>query len=143
MNINEDQIKKILNNNLGVDYWIFELGVGYVYESSPPNIRHSAPYLEYGKKLWDLLEPEIHELICDKDFPKDWLNELLEGDIRNLILGIVSAVTAKYDIGLGIAIPIAALVIKKGIKDFCKLRFQNNNEKVDIRTIIKNSELRS
>lgn len=141
MNLNDDQINKVLNDNLGIDYWIFELGVGYVYETSPPNFRFSAPYVEYGKKLWDLLEPELHQFICNKDLPKDWINELVEGDVRDLLLGIVSAVTAKYDITLGIAIPIAALVIKKGIKNFCKLKFQDNNEKIDIKAIIKNKQL--
>ena len=141
MNISEDQIRKILNNNLGIDYWIFELGVGYVYETAPPGVRYSAPYVEYGKKLWELVESELHKLICEKDSPKDWLNELMDGDIRNLIIGIVSAITAKYEIGLGIAVPIAALVIKKGIKDFCKLDLSNKDQDIDLTAIIKKRQL--
>lgn len=47
------------------------------------------------------------------------MNELISGDIRNLAVGIISALTAKYDIAMGIAVPIAALIIKKQIIRFC------------------------
>lgn len=142
-NIKEEHITTILNEKLGVDYWIFELGVGYEYETSDQNWRHSAPYFEYGKKLWSLIENEVYELICSKNEPKDWVKELIEGDLRNLIIGIISAISAKYDIGLGIAIPITALLLKKGIKQFCRLEIKSKITHVDIKEIIKKRKLDS
>ena len=69
--------------------------------------------------FWKKIEPEIYHFICYDKKPREWVNELISGDIRNLAVGIISALTAKYDIAMGIAVPIAALIIKKQIIRFC------------------------
>ena len=142
MNITDDQISSILDDNLVFDYWILQLGIGYVYETAPLTVKYSAPYFKYGKKLWKIFEYDIHELICNKKEPKDWLKELIEGDIRNLIIGITSAITAKYDVGLAIAIPITALIIKTGIKDFCRHKNKKKKREIDLEFIIKHRKIK-
>ena len=72
-----------------------------------------------GFTFWKKIEPEIYHFICYDKKPREWVNELISGDIRNLAVGIISALTAKYDIAMGIAVPIAALIIKKQIIRFC------------------------
>lgn len=90
-----------------------------VFERKAPNVSLNIIIncrdLRFGKKI----EPEIYHFICYDKKPREWVNELISGDIRNLAVGIISALTAKYDIAMGIAVPIAALIIKKQIIRFC------------------------
>jgi hypothetical protein len=100
----------------------FELGVGLQYEYAPPNIRFSAPYYQMGKDFWNAFRKELYKFICNPNElkPKEWVNDLVVGDIRNLAIGIVSALTARYNVSLGIAIPVSALILKSGILKYCR-----------------------
>jgi len=119
--ITTEHIAQILNENLGTEYWEFQLGVGLQYENVEGNIKYYAPYPEMGKKLWKAFKFELYELLCDKKqgTPHEWLNELISGDVRNLVIEISSAITARYEVTLGIAVPLAALVIKSNILTYC------------------------
>lgn len=132
--ITNEDINQLLNEKLGVKYWEFQLGVGLQYEYVHSNIKFTAPYPEMGKELWKAFKFEIYELLCDRNnkTPQDWVEELVNGDIRNLIVGITSAITSKYDITLGIAIPVAALVIKSNILLYC-----NNTPKKPKKSVLK------
>lgn len=99
----------------------FALGVGVIYEGAPPNVRYSADYQGIGKRAWEALQYELYVAICagDTGEPQLWVKELLEGEVRNLALGIVSAIASTYDVTLGIAVPAAALVLKRGVGKYC------------------------
>ena len=66
----------------------------------------------------------MYYLLCDSKNkrPKDWVQELISGDIRNLLTGIIAVIASTYNVSLGIAIPAAALVIKKGLVNYCKTK---------------------
>lgn len=102
----------------------FSLGVGLQYEYAPPRVAYSALYAKMGKDFWFNLSSEIYYLLCDpkNKQPKDWVQELISGDIRNLATGIIAVITSTYNVSLGIAIPAAALVIKKGLINYCKIK---------------------
>ncbi|MCF7835050.1 hypothetical protein K9M48_03255 [Candidatus Gracilibacteria bacterium] len=114
-----EQFDKI--SNFGEDFFYFNLGVGLQYEYASGNTRYSVPYLEMGKELWKAFNTELYELICNssKKQSKERVQDIITGDIRNLAIGIVSTITSKYDVSIGIAIPVAALLIKKGISSYC------------------------
>jgi hypothetical protein len=116
----------------------FELGVALQYEYAPSGIRFSAPYSQMGKRLWNAFQKELFCIICDENnlTPKEWVNDLIVGDIRNLATGIVSAITAKFDVTLGIAVPIAALIIKTGILNYCN-RPQKAPKKSNVKKILQ------
>lgn len=90
-----------------------------VFERKAPKRKPKYYYQLQGFTFWKKIEPEIYHFICYDKKPREWMNELISGDIRNLAVGIISALTAKYDIAMGIAVPIAALIIKKQIIRFC------------------------
>lgn len=119
--ITEDDIAQICNENLGLLYWEFQLGVGLEYENVVGDVKFYAPYPEMGKELWKAFKFEMYELLCVRDTktPSEWINDLVIGDIRNLVIGITSAITTKYEVSLGIALPLAALVIKTGVLNYC------------------------
>ena len=98
------------------------LGIGLVYEHAPPGVRYSAPYAKRGLDFWLEISSEMYYLLCEpkNKRPKDWVQELISGDIRNLLTGIITAIALTYSVSLGIAIPAAALVIKKGLVNYCK-----------------------
>ncbi len=119
MKLTEKQLANILNDKLPEEYWVFQLGVGYVYHNVPDGINFSKPYPELGKSFWNKIETNIHSLICENGKPKSNIEALISGDIRSLAEAILSIVVATYEITLTIAIPITALVLKKGIHKFC------------------------
>lgn len=141
MQLSEEQLNKILNNNLGEKYWVLELGIGYVYENDTSGARYKYPYDKIGAKFWSLLKGDVYNLICEDGDPKEWVNDLITGDIRNLIVGVVSAITAKYEVTLGISIPIAALIVKSGVIRYCKEEEHVVPSKDDVKEIIAKKTL--
>lgn len=136
--LTDNDIDKILNDKLQLKYWELELGIGYVYENASEGCSYSAPYLELGEAFWLKIKASIHAFICESSEPKEWINDLMTGDIRNLIVGLVSAITSKYDVSMGIAIPIAALVVKTGVINFCKVEPLEEDTDINIKDIVKN-----
>lgn len=132
--ISESDLKEFDNfDKLTDDHFIFSLGVGLQYEYSPPGILFSAPYIEMGRKLWTAFKHELYDLLCNSETkePKEWLNDTVTGDIRNLATGIISAITAKYDVSIAIALPAAALVIKNGLLNYCSTPPKKVQESVE------------
>ena len=119
--ITESDIEEIGNGNLTELYWELQLGIGLQYEYVSGDVKFHAPYPEMGKELWKAFKYELYELLCIRksEVPREWLNDLVTGDIRNLVVGICSAITAKYEVTLGIALPLTALIIRKGILNYC------------------------
>jgi hypothetical protein len=120
MKLSKDKLDSIFDKKITTKDWIFELGVGYVYENDNSGYRYLYPYEKIGFQLWQILKSDIYDIICNKGAPKEWVSDLITGDFRNLAIGIVTAITAKYDVSIGIALPITALIIKAGIIKFCK-----------------------
>jgi len=114
-------LKSLKKNNSDL---YFSLGVGFQYEYAPPRVSYCALYAKIGQDFWLSLSSEIYYLLCDpkNKQPKDWVQELIYGDIRNLLAGIIAVIASTYSVSLGIAIPAAALVIKKGLVNYCKTK---------------------
>ena len=115
------------------------LGIGLEYEHAPPRERAfcppreryiapsrrryiAPPYAKMGLDFWLDISSKMYYLLCDSKNkrPKDWVQELISGEIRNLLTGIITAIASTFNVGLGIAVPAAALVIKKGMVNYCK-----------------------
>ena len=122
-----DNLEKLTN-----DYFILNLGIGLQYEYSPAGIKYSAPYVEMGEKLWFAFKYELYDLLCnvEEKKPKEWLADIVTGDIRNLATGLISVITAKYDVTIAIALPVAALVIKNGFLNYCSTQSEIVTETV-------------
>jgi len=77
---------------------------------------------DIGRLVWQNIESDLYSLLCDSRAkkPKQWVEDLVTGDVRNLLVGIIGAIATTYSIGLGIAVPAAALVVKRGIVSFCR-----------------------
>jgi len=124
----DSALKSLKKNDIDL---YFSLGVGLQYEYTPPrgagrlvscDLYVTALLAKMGRDFWLILSGEIYYLLCDpkNKQPKDWVQELISGDIRNLVTGIIAAIASTYNVSLGIAIPATALVIKKGLVNYCK-----------------------
>jgi hypothetical protein len=106
---------------LDFDSVVYFLGAKSVDEYTPPDISSSYDYHEIGLRLWVAIEHDLYGIICDrkKREPKRWINELIGGDIRQLATGIILAMQTNLQISVGIAVPAAALLIKRGVLIYC------------------------
>lgn len=142
MKLTDEQFQKLLNQNLTEDYWKFELGVGYVYINVSNNVRYSAPYPEYGKLLWNKIESNIHGILCEDGKPRTNIEEIISGDIRSLAEAILSIVVATYEVTLALAIPVTALVLKKGVLNFCSKIKDEELSSETIKEILRTKSLK-
>jgi len=78
-------------------------------------------YVEMGEKFWATTRKKLYKLFCDRasKAPKTWVKELMGSDLRNVWIALLGEVTGTCDVTLAIAIPIGALLLKKGILAFC------------------------
>ncbi|MCJ7635464.1 hypothetical protein MUP77_24130, partial [Candidatus Bathyarchaeota archaeon] len=63
----------------------------------------------------------LYQLFCDRanKTPKAWVKELMGGELRNVGIALLGKVTKACDVSVAVAIPIVALLLKKGISTFC------------------------
>ena len=139
--LTQKDIEQIQNNDLSIEYWYFQLRVGYTYEFLPNGIQFRLPYEKIGPCFWIEIENTIRHFICSNGEPRTWVKELLEGDIRDLIINIVTALTSRFDVGLGIVIPVVAIILKNGMLNFCSIQ-QEENADVDIKSFIEEKKLK-
>ena len=103
------------------DRSFFALGEGVVHADAPPGVICSAPYVQLGKEFWAALQYEIYELLCDRKSkqPKEWATEIIEGDVRDLSVGIFTLLMAHFEVTLAIAVPATALIVRKRLVRLC------------------------
>jgi hypothetical protein len=99
----------------------FNLGVALQYEFAPPNVRFSAPYAKIGRELWLAIRYEVWGLLCERDqrSAKKWTEELIAGDARDLVVAFATLIASQLDVTLSIAVPAAALLVKRQVHSFC------------------------
>jgi hypothetical protein len=95
------------------------LGVAYQYHGAPEGVYSSAPYLEMGEQLWRIIQSELQETLCTDGHPKPWVEEMISGDARDLIIGIIKAMVSTLRVPFAIAVPATALVVKRGVAALC------------------------
>lgn len=118
-------IELVQNENLDEIYWFSELG----YANSKVNDQGFEEndfiysFYEQGEFLWNKYKVELRELICDIEngVPKPFIEEVLAGDIRQILETITTAIMATFSLVFAIALPLACLLLKFKIKNFCAL----------------------
>ncbi len=119
--VSENQIKMIQDESFDTNFWLFQLGMSISDEDLNTENRFSFDLFNSGKEFWKSVLDKIRGVLCDIEnkTPKNSLDEFLNGDIRNLIVYLITVLVTKLDIVISVAIPIAALVLKTGINKLC------------------------
>lgn len=80
-----------------------------------------------GQRFWDRVSPELHRFLCtSQKKPKKWGNECVSGKIRIFCTVLILKMAAKYELGVELAIPLCALVLKYGLNKFCRVMKRND-----------------
>jgi hypothetical protein len=121
INIKEEQLKMIQSESFDKNFWYYQLGISISNVNLSSENQISFDFYRLGKEYWEKTIDNLKYILCDRNnkAPNPDLDELLNGDVRNLIVYLISFLVTKSDIVLGLAIPLVALIIKEGIKDFC------------------------
>ena len=98
---------------------LFSLDVAYQYHGSPPGVYYSAPYPEMGESLWQAIRSDLRTALCVGRKPKPWVEDLISNDVRDLIIGVMTAMASTLSVPLAIAVPATAIVVKRGIATLC------------------------
>ena len=124
MKVDEQLIKQIKNPELSIEFWEIQLGVAVSEDAG--HTRSASEWKINGIKYWNQFKSSIQELICDQENrkPNFWMEELMSGDIREVIIAIVTALTTQLSIALSMAIPLTALILKYGVNNFCSIEFK-------------------
>lgn len=135
MVIDQQDLDKLIANLDNETEWYIQIGVEYLKRNNgklkflPIGIETRTKdftFFEfYGRNVWDLIEPDVKKWLCLDGYPREWVAEVINGEVRNFALAIIAPLSAKFNIGVGLAIPITAFILKKGIVNFCKIEHKN------------------
>jgi hypothetical protein len=119
--ITDQEIDTIVNKDLDVNFWIFQLGISVSDESAFDDNRFSFPFLDAGKKFWNDSKDKIRELLCDtsKNEPKEFVSDILRDDVREVVLFCAKQIINHFEFTADVTIPIVALIIKEGLINLC------------------------
>ncbi len=120
--IDDDTIQLILSDQTNESFWYFQLGK---IEANPiANDEHQFmnSFFNNGQRVWDENKGKIQSLLCDMttNEPNEFIKQLTEGNIKDLITGIITLLHTTLSITLTLAVPLVALILKKGIHTLCK-----------------------
>ncbi|WP_417855154.1 hypothetical protein [Xanthomarina gelatinilytica] len=122
--ISNKMIDLIENENVSTD--IFYSQLGYAAKDSSQEIEeHDFIYsfYEQGKYIWNKYKYDLRKYLCnlEEGKPKDFVGETISGDIRSTLEALIPLIAAELNIALGLAIPIACLIMKLKLKKFCSI----------------------
>lgn len=119
--VKDEQIKIIQDESFDTNFWFYQLGMSISDENLTADNRFSFDLYNSGKEYWESILDKIGGVLCDRKnkTPKSSLDEFLSGDIRNLIVYLITVLVTDLGIVISVAIPIVSLILKKGIRDFC------------------------
>jgi hypothetical protein len=120
--LEESQIDFILNDAFDQNFWFYQLGISISKSKNIYENRFSSDFYNLGKKQWESLYADLLNILCDRDkkTPRDTINDLLNGDIRNIVLYIFANLISEMSFVTGVAIPVTSLILKQGVIALCK-----------------------
>jgi dCTP deaminase len=122
--LNDQTIELITSEDFDENFWLFELGKSAAaeHESLDVDNQFMSSFFDNGKKLWEFYKNKVQDALCDKqkNEPKEFVQEITSGNIKDIVVNVISLLTTTYSISLAIAIPLCSLALKKGIHNICK-----------------------
>jgi len=96
-----------------------KLGIALFRYRTSGLIVAKANYSRLGKDFATAVAQDLQTQLCESGRPKPWVEELIGGDIRELIVALLSVLVATLDVPLALAVPAVALLLKRGIRSLC------------------------
>lgn len=117
-----ETIELLTSENLNEYFWLFELGRAEMAlnDGSTMDNQFMHSFLKRGEAIWELHKEKIKKYICNENGePKTFVKEAIEGNIKDLIVNIISLLMTQYSLSLAIAVPLCGLAIKRGFYTIC------------------------
>jgi hypothetical protein len=79
------------------------------------------PGLEKARDLIRTCQAHLYQLLCDPTTqkPTEWAMDAATGQVKDLIAAAVTILMSSYCTEVALAIPVAVLLLKKGLSTFC------------------------
>jgi len=78
---------------------------------------------QHGMSIWHNLTNRIADAVCDtiRGVPKESIMNYVDGDTKDLIVAVATAIMGALETTLAVATPLTAIVFKTGLVRFCEL----------------------
>lgn len=82
------------------------------------------PHLPQAKERALSFKAKVYQLVCDAGTlkPKDWATDATTGDMRNVVVAVVMALTAEHNVAMSVIMPSVAWLLKLGLNKFCSVK---------------------
>lgn len=119
--LNNETIQLILSERTTEDFWLFQLGKSESSISIDGEHQFLNSFFDNGQRLWNFYQDKMKSALCDSSLhqPKEFVREITEGTVKEIVTSVVSVLCTTYSLSLAVAIPLCALILKKGINNFC------------------------
>lgn len=79
------------------------------------------PSLPNAEAILDTMHAKLYSKMCDATIckPQSWAIDAVTGQVKDVVAGAITVMTAQYNIEMALAIPIAVLLLKNGLSNFC------------------------
>lgn len=127
MSMYNDEVEKVIDMMNNSEEDLLKL-IGFEKWKESDNKGNFRPdFIGTGKYVWDSIRTLIYNKICESDtgIPKEWVQEVVGGDIREIILCLLPILITEFELNIPIAVPTVALILKNGIKKFCQIKINN------------------
>src|SRR6266849_2999422 len=94
------------------------LGLAAQAQRTPrPGVAYKVDLKGLGSSTYEGLRLRLAHIVCDRRTGnlKDWAQELLDGDLRDLAVAVLAIACSQLSVVLSVAVPFAALVAKRGL----------------------------
>jgi hypothetical protein len=129
MIISQQEVERIISKLDKEDYWFNELGRESHKLKPKRGVKAAYNFTQIGKVKYGWAEKKLYSLFCTHGRPKKNLSMLIEGDQRDIVQAIFTAVFIELDTTIAIATPVTALIIRKGLVGFCKSSYERRKER--------------
>lgn len=97
------------------------LGIAVVYDRNRSGRKFSMDYRARGASAYAKFRAALAPKLCDEKTKelRPWVATIADGEVRDLAVAVLALGASSLGLSAAIAVPLAALVAKRGLKGIC------------------------
>jgi hypothetical protein len=82
------------------------------------------PHIPQAKESALSFRERVFKVVCDPDTlkPKEWAVDATTGHAKDVLVAVITALTAQHSVAMSMAMPSVVLLLKNGLKFFCSTK---------------------
>lgn len=119
--ITETEVSQITNSIFDENFWLFQLGAAVNNVPAQDEKYFSYDFHRIGAEYWNKIKPNLKAVLCDdrSGQPIEGIKKAIDSDAKDLVVAVLSTVMSQLSVALTIAIPIASILLKRGLNNLC------------------------